>query len=311
MAKFMILWPFFSSIQAQELPKGESPAEVGLGCVVRMQADSPILHLEHAEYSLRDDGLGPDKEKGDGIFSVFIPTMSQNQVDVQLWDRGELRWSGSVPLPPKGQQTWLSMDEPKEGARPIVHVAFQAIEESAKQNQTMAVYDSGYGIWMFLLVGIAIGWRLRLSPKTHIVRWVPLEHNPKLQTQVLVFETSSEASAILSEMLNGLQTLLCTSSIRRSLFSELAKKVPLYIGKKERYEASSLFAELSILEEMGPSVVLIDGVHALMAPLDSERSHAVLEEILGDSSHVVLLVFVGEPPLQGISISSQRDKNTR
>ena len=305
-----MLWHYFFGVaMAQELPTGEIPEEIGLGCVLRIQGKSPSLRLEEAEYFFHDDGVAPDKIAGDGVFSLFVLTMEEKNIDVQLWMDGVLRWSDSVPLPPKGQQTWLSIDEEKEGSRPIAHVSFRSLSSQTAPTQNPTSYDSGYMIWIAFVVGIVLGFRLRLSLRLPISRWLP--HTPhQVHTQILSFPTSDDACVALKKELYGQHILLCTSHQRRDLFTELAASLPVYWGQTEIYEAATLRFELAKIQELGASVVLLDGMHGLMRPTETEEPLVVLNEILQDSSLVVVLVFVGEEVPQGISIPSKRDSHT-
>ena len=302
----MVWLCFVHAVWGQGLPIGETSEEIGLGCVVRIQGTSPSVRIEGEEYFFHDDAVPPDKIAGDGVFSLFIPTLQEKNIDVQLWTDGALRWSGLVPLPPKGQQTWLSIDEKEKGVRPIVNVSFLGLSHQSMIAHNSTNYDAGYMIWIALVVGIVLGFRLHIVPHVSISRWLPHAQEKRIHTHLISFLPSDDVCDVLQKRLQEQQILLCTSRQRRGLFTSLANSVPVYLGQKESYEVASLRSEIAILQKIGPSVVLLDGMHGLLKPNSAEEPLAVLTEILNDSSLVVVLVFVGEEIPQGISIPSVR-----
>ena len=133
------------SAWAVDIPT-KTGSEIGVGCVAHVQASAPILVLDTQRYPLRDDGKEPDVSSSDGVFSVFVATKSQKKAKASLLgDNNTILWSGDVPFPPKGQQTWLIIDELQEGQNPLVKVKFKPIASTQGAQKSL-----------FFLVGILV-----------------------------------------------------------------------------------------------------------------------------------------------------------
>lgn len=294
------------SARAVEIP-AKTGRTIGVGCVARVQDSTPVLVLDEQQYILRDDGEEPDASALDGIFSVFVSTTSQKKAKASLLgDDHSVRWSGDIPFPPKGQQTWLLIDELQEGQRPLVEVKFKPIS-SAQEAKTGTASWAVY--WLMIGAGMLLGWYLRRPNDPKIRRWSV----QKLDSdhQVHVVDEQRELIDVVRRYAQGMLVLLCTNRDRHHLFADIAKEHAVFLMDEDVHcERHSLFAQLSILERLGDSILILDGMHGLVKPLPSETSSSVLQEILSGSSHRVCVVFMRSDVPSGIEAPETPHEST-
>lgn len=281
------------SAWAVDIPT-KTGSEIGVGCVAHVQASAPILVLDAQRYLLHDDGKEPDMSSSDGIFSVFVSTKSQKKVAASLLGDGNtILWSGDVPFPPKGQQTWLIIDELNEGQNPLVKVKFKPIAS------TQGAQKSSFSWWIywFLLgVGAILGWIFRRPNIPKIYRWSIT--NKDIEHRICIVDEEQQLLETVERYSRGALVLLCTHKERQHLFLDIAQKNSIFLMNNEiPCERHSLLSQLSILETLGDAILILDGMHGLVEPLPSESPCGVLNEIISVSGHNICIVFLrGEVP---------------
>ena len=301
----MCIFLFFAA-WAVDIPS-QTGSEIGVGCVVRVQESAPVLVLDEQQYILRDDGKNPDVSSSDGIFSVFVSTTSQKKVKAALLgDNNTALWSGDIPFPPKGQQTWLLIDELQEGQRPLVEVKFKPIS-SAQAVQTSTA--SWWVYWLMIGIGMVLGWCIRRPNNLIIRRWSSKQSG--LEHRVHIVDEQRELIDLVGRHARGMLVLLCTNKDRRHLFADIAKEHAVFLMDDDvPCERHSLLTQLSILENLGDAILILDGMYGLVKPLPSEASASVLHEILSASSHRVCVVFMRPDVPSGIEASETPHEST-
>ena len=294
------------SARAVDIPT-KTGSEIGVGCVAHVQASAPILVLDAQRYLLRDDGKEPDMSSSDGVFSVFVSTKSQKKAKASLvGDDNTILWSGDVPFPPKGQQTWLIIDELQEGQNPLVKVKFKPIVST----QGAQKGSSSWWIYWFLLgLGAILGWILRRPNIPKMYRWSIT--NKAIEHRICVVDEEQQLLETVEGYSRGALVLLCTHKDRQHLFLDIAQKNSIFLMNNEiPCEQYSLLSQLSILETLGDAILILDGMHSLVEPLPSESPVDVLNEIISVSGHNICVVFLrGEVP-DGIDDSNAVYKST-
>jgi hypothetical protein len=308
----MALLLLFLDVWALAIPQKEVIREVGFGCVARVVAKAPLLFLDGQEYVLKDDGVGADEIAFDGVFSMFTPTLSEKDAQVKLvGDSGTVLWSGEVPFPPSGQQTWMIIDEQKEGERPIVRVEFQPVSGSSVGIMRDRESITWFSVWVSLVIGLGLGWRLRRPISSRIHRLYPSKkqkESAQRKQQVWSYREEYEINKILLEVGVGRQILLCTDIQRHPLFMKVAEDIPLFVTNwEENCAPQELYEQLFILESIGETLLVLDGLNGLIEPIHSEKKTAVLEEILQNKAHDILVLFAHDAVPEGISISQERN----
>ena len=283
----------------------ETGNEVGVGCVARVQMKYPTLVLDTQQYPLKDDGVVPDQAATDGFYSVFVPTTSQKKAEaVLLGDDKQILWSGDLPYPPKGQQTWLLIDEVQEGKRPLVQVKFSPIPSSSERNTSKT---SWWLYWFFIGLGMILGWSGRRTTPPKMKRLTSNDSTEPPRTRVA--DDEKELVDIVERYSRGMLVLLCTSKERQSLYLEIAEKNPVFVMNETHCEKHSLLEQLSILERFGDSILILDGMYGLAEPLAAESSASVVHEILQVSSHRICAIFLRSQIPDGIDVSSEPNEN--
>ena len=297
---------FLFSAWAVDIPI-KTGSEIGVGCVAHVQASSPILVLDKQKYLLNDDGKEPDVSSSDGIFSVFVSTKSQKKVAASLLgDDNKLLWSGDIPFPPNGQQTWLLIDEMQEGQRPLVQVKFKSIisVQGGRSSST-----SWWVYWFLIGLGMILGWVARRPKEPKIRQWSTKKSD--VESRVCIVPEQTELINVVERYTYGKLVLLCTSKERYPLFSKIAQGNSIFLMNDgvpcERY---SLLSQLSILEKMGDAILILDGMHGLVQPLPSESPSSVLNEIISTSGHSICVVFLSSDVPNGIEMPNTPYEST-
>lgn len=297
---------FLLSAWAVDIPMNTSN-DIGVGCVARIQEKNPVLVLDEQQYSLRDDGNKPDESSSDGVFSVFVSTTSQKKAKAKLLgDDKKVLWSGDIPFPPKGQQTWLLIDEMQEGQRPLVEVKFKPIAsiQGGKKEKT-----SWWLYWLMIGIGVMLGWYARRPTLPKIKRWTSTKNDDEVRLHIV--DEERVLVEVIEQYARGMLTLLCTSKDRLHLFSDIAQNHTIFLMDEGiPCEQDSLFSQLSILETLGEAVLILDGFHGLVEPLPSEHFSSVLNEIISPSRHRVCAVFMRSDVPEGMEIPNISNETT-
>ena len=294
------------SAWAVDIPT-KTGSDIGVGCVAHVQAAAPILVLDTQRYPLRDDGVDPDMSSSDGVFSGFVPTNSQKKVAASLLgDENTVLWSGDVPFPPKGQQTWLIIDELQEGQNPLVKVKFKPIASTQGAQKSSS---SWWVYWFLLGVGAILGWILRRPNIPKMYRWKTIDKD--VEYRICIVDEEQQLLETVERHSQGALTLLCTHKERQHLFLDIAQKHSIFLMNDETpCERHSLLSQLSILEALGDAILILDGMYGLVEPLSSESPCDVLNEIISISGHKICVVFLrGEVP-NGVDVSNAIYKST-
>ena len=291
---------------AVEIPT-KTGSEIGVGCVVNIQASAPILILDDQQYLLHDDGKEPDTSSSDGIFSIFISTNSQKKATALLvGDDNKVLWSGDVPFPPKGQQTWLLIDELQEGQRPLVQVKFKPLIASHGRRMNTT---SWWTYWLLIGIGILLGWSFRRPLEPRIRRWNTNKND--VENRICIVCDERELLDVVEKYARGRLVLLCTNKDRHHLFSKIAKNHSIFLmNDGVPCEKKSLLTQLSILESLGDTILILDGIYGLVQPLPSESPSSVLNEILSSSGHMMCAVFLFSEVPDGIETSKAPHEST-
>lgn len=305
---WLLLWMSLAS--AIEIPS-KADMDIGVGCVVHAQDKNPILVLDGKRYTLQDDGVAPDDISLDGFFSGFVSTSVERMVQAQvLGDGNRILWTGDIPFPPKGQQTWLLIDEEQHGERPLVQVEFRSIASTS--TPTGVHQQRWWMFWVLPLFGFVLGWYTRRTSSVDMRFWTSTTGAWNSEKRLCVVESEPEFLAEVERCAQGRLTLLCTSEERLPIFSSIADRDSLFVmNTQKQCEAHSLYAQLSMLESLGDAVLIVDGVHGLVEPLSSEPPSRVVQEILDASAHQVCVFFTRDSVLDGIQIAEEdRDPTT-
>ena len=296
---------------AIEIPSKTSD-KVGVGCVVQVEAKQPVIFLDGKHYIFRDDGVLPDQVSSDGVFSVFVATSSEKKVAAQLLgDAGEILWSGDVPFPPKGQQTWLLIDEGLPGERPLVQVEFHPIA-STIESQNHSQHQGWWMFWILPMLGFWFGWYVRRPKPTELVYWGKKTQNWDMGSTIHLVEDQEELLAVVERCAQGRLALLCTDFERLPLFSSIAEHQTMFVMNSSLpSEADSLHAELSKLKSLGEAVLIVDGLYGLVKPLPSESPFCVLEEILKRFSQDVCVLLMRDAIPDGVEIPTKQENNAK
>ena len=179
-------------------------------------------------------------------------------------------------------------------------VQFSPIE-SIRGKQTV---DTAWWLyWLLIGIGFLLGWFFRRPVHPKIRRW-----NTKASTfpeqQVYIVDEEEELVQMVERIARQKLVLLCTHPDRWNIFSDIANQHSIFLMNNDvSCEHHSLLNQLSILENLGDAMLILDGTNGLVKPLPSESAAGVINEILCESAQRVCVVFMRSDVPDGVEIS--------
>ena len=294
-----MLWLVFAAAHANVLPYNDDISQSGIVIIASVQDSQPYLQIGGRSLPLQDDGVAPDKIAGDSVFSLFFETNQERKYDLQLLSsEEEILWSGQISSTPQ-HQVWLWMNG-NVGNDLRVKVEYKKLVNT-HNNSLFSLDESQSHLYVRLAIAIAffcLGLLVRRKAATQLQRIVaPFKHhtlnNPLGMQQVWLTSLSTHQQILLDALrafAPSMNILLLTSEDgAKDLKKDLEAIGAVFTLSEKNTETHIVLSNFKNLLDLGPALLVVDGIAALEAPAPEEQPHQVAIELL-KSTHSILLL---------------------